>query len=136
MTTSKWFKWLVIGGISLVILGIGANLLSPVIYGRSGNWMYDDCGMWGGWGMMDGWGGSGMMGYRPFGWLGMLLGLLIPLGFIALLVAGGIWLIRAVTSNGSAFARAKTAVNACPSCGQNVRVDWRNCPYCGATIDQ
>jgi len=56
MTSSKWFKWLVIGGISVVVLGIGASLLSPVIYGRSGNWMYDDCGMWGGWGMMDGWG--------------------------------------------------------------------------------
>jgi hypothetical protein len=136
MRTSNLLKWFIIGGLVLVVLGLGASLFSPLIFGRTGNWAYDDCGMWGGWGMMDGWGSSGMMGYRPFGWLGMLLGLLIPLGFIALLVAGGIWLVRAVTANGSSFTLAKSAVNACPSCGQNIQADWRNCPHCGATLDQ
>jgi len=86
--------------------------------------------------MMDNWGGTGMMGYSSFGWLGMFLGLLIPLGFIALLVAGGIWLVRTITSNGSPLTPANPAVNTCPSCGQNVQANWRNCPHCGTTIDQ
>jgi hypothetical protein len=86
--------------------------------------------------MMDTWGGTGMMGYSPFGWLRMLFGLLVPLGFISLLVAGGVWLVRAVTANSSPFTPAKTELNACSSCGQNVQADWRNCPHCGAMINQ
>lgn len=136
MVTSKWLKWLVIGGVALLVLGIGFSILSPAAYGRTGNWAYDNCGMWGGRGMMDNWGGTGMMGYRAFGWLGMLPGLLIPLGFISLFFVGGIWLVRAVTSTSSPLNSAKTEVNACPSCGQNIQVDWRNCPHCGAMINQ
>jgi hypothetical protein len=136
MKTSNILIWFIIGVIVLVVLGLGASLLSPMVYGRTGNWAYDDCGMWGSRGMMGRWGGSGMMGYRPFGWLGMLLGLLIPLGFIALLVAGGIWLVKTVTSNGSPFTPAKPVMNVCPNCGQNVQADWRNCPYCSTLLEK
>jgi putative membrane protein len=41
--------------------------------------------------------GPGMMGW---GWLAMLLGLLAMLAFIAVLVVGGIWLIRTLGSTG------------------------------------
>ncbi len=135
MIASKWLKWLVIGGVALVILGVGFSLLSPLAYGRTGNWVFDDCGMRGGREMMGNWGGYGMMGQSPSGWLGMLLGLLLPLGFFSLLIAGGVWLVKAVTSNGSSFMSAKIAVNTCPSCGQNVQANWRSCPHCGTTID-
>ncbi|KAA3644066.1 MAG: zinc ribbon domain-containing protein [Chloroflexi bacterium] len=135
MKLSNLLKWIMVGGLVLVILGLGASRLSPIIYGPTGNWAYDECGMWGGRGMMGGWGGPGMMGYNPFGWLGMILGWLIPLGLIALVAAGGIWLVRAVTSNGFPLTLAKPEGNACPSCGQHVQANWRNCPYCGTTIE-
>ncbi|OJX40310.1 MAG: hypothetical protein BGO78_15215 [Chloroflexi bacterium 44-23] len=135
MIASKWLKWLVIGGVALVILGVGFSLLSPVAYGRTGNWAYDDCSMWGSRGMMDNWGGTGMLGYSSFGWFGMFLGFLIPVGFIALLIAGGIWLVKVFSSNRTPFTPAKVAVIACSSCGQNVQANWRNCPHCGSMID-
>jgi len=77
-----------------------------------------------------------MMGYRPFGWLGMILSLFIPLGLLALLVAGGVWLVRAVSTNGSMFTPAKPVMNVCPNCGRNVQIDWRNCPYCSTVLEE
>ncbi|GAB4505097.1 MAG: hypothetical protein Fur0043_20920 [Anaerolineales bacterium] len=112
------------------ILGILAVLF--VLGFAFGGWAWSGgCCGWGGY--YGGWGmhGPGMMwGFAPFGWIGMLFMALIPLGFLALLVLGVVWLVRAVSGN----VPAPTAARACPNCGKPVQADWQNCPYCGVGL--
>ncbi len=75
-------------------------------------------------GMMGGW------GFGSFGWIGMIFMWLIPVGFIVLTVAGVAWLVRAI---GGGAANPLTSAR-CPSCGRDAQADWRNCPYCGASL--
>ena len=98
MKTTNWIGWLTIGGIALAGLRLGAGLLTPLLLGGVRGWSYNGCG-WDGWGTMANWGGPGMMGFSPFGWLGMLIGGLFPLGLFVLLVAGGVWLVQTLTHN-------------------------------------
>jgi hypothetical protein len=98
-----------------------------------GGWRY------GGWGMMGtGRMGPGMMGgwgFSPFGWLGMILMWLIPVGLVALAVAGVVWLVRAITGGGTApGAGSAPAGRTCPRCGRLAQADWHNCPYCGQEL--
>jgi uncharacterized membrane protein len=82
-----------------------------------------------GWGMM----GPGMMGgggFSPFGWIGMALMWLIPIGFLVLALLGIVWLVRAIGSGN----QSAPVNQACPSCGREVRSDWRNCPHCGTQL--
>jgi uncharacterized membrane protein len=77
----KKINWPVVGVISIVVvlllfgggllIGSGNMLGSVGAYGRMGSW-----------------------GSAPYGWLGMLLMWLIPLGLIALTVFGVVWLLR------------------------------------------
>src|SRR3989304_8590563 len=91
-------------------------------------------GMMGGYGggMMGGYGGSG---YSPFGWIGMLVGWLIPLATLALFVVGGVWLVRKVaTPGGSTFNAPAAPSRTCPNCGKGAEADWKACPHCGTTL--
>ena len=103
----------------VVIIAIALLLVASLFGGRG----------YGGWGMM----GPGMMGgwgFSPFGWIGMTFMWLIPIGFLVLTVLGAVWLVRAIGSgNPSALPS-----HACPSCGREVRSDWRNCPHCGTQL--
>lgn len=111
-------NWTVVAVFSIVVLLaflVGVSLL--------GGWGY------GGWGRM----GPGMMGgwgFGPFGWFGMIFMWLIPVGLIILVVAGVIWLVRAIGGAGGPPSPART----CPNCGRTVQADWRNCPYCGQIL--
>jgi len=77
-----------------------------------------------------GWGLGMMGGWGMLGGMGMLLMLLIPLGFITLLIAGVVLLVRGV----NAPRAAAPASPACPSCGRSVQGDWTTCPYCGKPL--
>ncbi len=87
--------------------------------------------LFGGWGMM----GPGMMGswgFSPYGWFGMISMVVIPVGLLVLIVLGVVWLIRAI---GAGTSRA-SEMRSCPDCGHGVQPDWRNCPYCGTSLNQ
>ncbi len=68
-----------------------------------GNWNNVDWGMIGGWpgGTMHGW------SFGPFGWVGMLIMWLVPVGIVLLVILGIIWLVR----NYPAISRGNTIVD-------------------------
>jgi len=116
----------------LLVLLIGMSLLL-VLFGTHGG-----MGMIGRGGMMGSWcpwcGGTGRFGSGLVGVLfGLVftpLGLLIPLGLLGLLIAGGVWLVRNIGSASAVVPPSRM----CPNCGQPVQADWRNCPYCGQPL--
>ncbi len=86
--------WIFIGGIALFVLGLVGGLLLP--YGSN----YPVCG----YGIANGYGLVGYRGFMPmmgssgmFGFPGMLLMWLIPLGILTLFIGGVIWLVRILT---------------------------------------
>ncbi len=111
MNRINWTMVAVFSIVVLLVFLVGVSLLG----GRG----------YGGWGMMGGW------GFGPFGWIGMIFMWLIPVGFIVLTVAGVAWLVRAI---GGGAANPPTSARSCPSCGRGAQADWRNCPYCGASL--
>jgi uncharacterized membrane protein len=118
----KTWQWVTIIVVAVVALLIGAAL-GPFFIGG------------GGLGYRGGMMGPGMMGgYRlaPFGWIGMLLMWVFPLGVLVLVVLGIVWLVNAVSRpRGQApVAPART----CPNCARPVQADWRNCPHCGTAL--
>jgi DNA-binding response OmpR family regulator len=99
------------------VLLVAGNLFSFGWSGTGNNW-----GMMGGRyhpGMMGGW------GFSPFGWLFGLAGMFLPLGLLALLIMGVVWLVQQVTQ-----ARPSAGQN-CANCGRAVQSDWQLCPHCG-----
>lgn len=112
------WKWVLgVLGIALVTL-----LFSMLFFGGFGRGGFG----YGGYGMMGR--GMGMMACWPiFGGLMMLGMLLIPLTLFALLVAGGVVLVRGL----NAPKAAALSNSACPNCGRPTQSDWTNCPYCG-----
>jgi hypothetical protein len=116
MNRINWTAVIVLSVVGLLVLLVGASLLSG--WGS------------GGWGRM----GPGMMGWwgmGPFGWFGMIFIWLIPVGLLVLLALGIAWLVRAVVNPGGSAAPAR----ACPNCGRNVQPDWHTCPYCGQALE-
>lgn len=107
------------------ILGILAVLF--VLAFAFGGWGWG--GYYRGWGMH---GGPGMMGwgFSPFGWIGMIFMVLIPLGFLTLSVLGIVWLVRSVSGN----TPVPSAYAACPNCSKPIQAGWQNCPYCGTVL--
>lgn len=71
----------------------------------------------------------------PFmGILGSLLMFALPVGIIALIVAGVVLLVKSST-------KPKTSVNppeplVCPQCGEEVLSDWKVCPHCGQPLEE
>jgi hypothetical protein len=117
MKKINWWAVAAVGLLAILIL-FGAGIF--------GGWGYR------GWSMM----GPGMMGnwgYSPIGLFGMGFGMLfmwlIPVGFIALVVLGVIWLVRNVGNS-----PLSSSQSPCPNCGKGVQTDWQNCPYCGKVL--
>ena len=101
----KWFL-----GIALVLVLFFGPYLFHLLFPTLGY----------GYGMMGGY------GFSPFGGLMWL----IPLGTLALVVLGIIWLVNNL--NGSKNVQASPRV--CASCGKAAQADWKTCPYCGNTL--
>jgi hypothetical protein len=83
--------------------------------------------------------GPGMMGNWGFGlvgWLFMLLGLILPLAFLALLILGAAWVFRQVSQSQGPVAGPPPAPlgRTCAHCGRSVQADWQVCPYCGQAL--
>lgn len=107
----------------VAVTTIVALLVIQVVLSLLGGWRY------GGWGMM----GRGMMGgwgFSPFGWIGMILMWLIPVGLVVLVVLGITWLVQNVGKGTS------LPTNTCPSCGYRVQNEWHNCPNCGTSLSK
>jgi hypothetical protein len=103
----------------LVVLAVlfGGLLLLAVFWGFGGM----------GFGMM----GPGMMGgFGAFWWL---LACLFPLGLIALLILGAVWLLGTARGTSGPYA---TSEDTCPSCGRPVQSDWQVCPHCGTPLQE
>ena len=131
MKRMNWAQVAVFGLVALLVLLIGTGAFSPI----GASWL----GGYGGWGAWSGMMGPGMMGswgFGPFGWLGMIFMWLFPLGFLAVLAVGIVWLFRQVSgSSGPVGGPSQTAGGQpCPNCGRPVQADWRVCPYCGQQL--
>lgn len=75
----KKIIWIILSILGIVVI---SAILAGITFG--GGWNGSSWGMMGDWGpgMMHGW------GFNIFGWMGMLLMWLIPIGFLALVVLG------------------------------------------------
>ena len=118
MNRINWVQVGVFAAVVLLVFLIGTSLL----------------GGFGGYRGMMGPGMMGRWGFTPFGWLGALFMWLIPLGFLVLIVAGIVWLVRAAGGFPRSGPQAAVAGGACPSCGRPTQADWQHCPYCGQAL--
>src|SRR4030065_647618 len=104
MNKVNWSAVVIFCIVVLLVFLVGVSLL--------GGWGY------GGWGRIGpGMMGPGMMGgwgYSPFGWIGMIFMWLIPVGLIALVVFGIVWLVRAIGGIGGTTSSARP----CPTSGR------------------
>jgi len=129
MNRVNWIQVLVVGGVALLIFILGLAFLPVLFGGRGYGWMGSD--MMGGWSPWCGtsrYFGGGMMG---FGLFFTLLLWLIPLGLLALVLGGGLWLIRNLSR---ATVPSAPVVRTCADCGQPVQPDWQHCPHCGTAL--
>ncbi len=92
MKRTNWIPIAIFGFVFLLILLAGTTLF--------GNWNNMGWGMMGGWptGLMHGW------GIGSFGWFGIILMWLIPVGFVVLVALGIIWLVRGFSPTGESSA--------------------------------
>jgi len=74
----------------------------------------------------------GMRGLPVMGVFGLLLMLILPLGFLGLVVLGVILLVRAIQKPGQTVDRHQ--VDHCPNCGKSIKSDWQICPYCSEPL--
>ena len=137
MTKINWMRVAVFAVVVLLVFGLGIMLLAGIFGWRYGFWGPD--GMMGP-GMMGGWGSGGFMGNGQgggaLGWLFCLPGLIFPLGFLALLILGGVWLVRQFSQGQEPPAgRPETRQGpTCPGCDRLVQADWQLCPHCGQEL--
>ena len=95
-------------------------------------------------------------GFGVFGWVGMIFSWLLRLGFLALVIAGIVWVVRSLTQSKAPAAPVQYVVpaapvppaapaepvtpaqpaSACAHCGKPIQVDWKLCPYCGAPLSE
>jgi hypothetical protein len=113
-----------IGWILAIIFGLIFLLVLPGLWMMGRFWTGGYGGMMGGPGMM----GGGYTFMHPFGWGGMLIGWLIPVGVIVLLVIGAVALVNNLNRSGSPISRT------CPNCSKPAQADWNTCPYCGQKL--
>jgi hypothetical protein len=108
----EWTQVLLFGLVALAVFGLGLGMLS-LLFGA----------------------GFGIMGAGGVGRAGLLATImnlsfacLLPLGVLALLAVGGVWLARRVGSGAH-----EPDIN-CPGCGQPVQRGWKTCPSCGEDL--
>jgi hypothetical protein len=86
----------------------------------------------------------GRTGFRPFGGLmliGGLIGGLFKLALLGLVIFFAVTLGLRYDRNkrqaalASPTAAASVEKMACPSCAREVQVDWKHCPYCGNSLE-
>lgn len=113
-----------VGWIVAIVLGLLLLFLLPSLIG--GRWWGDSMhgmmrpGMLGSWGFMG-----------PLAFFGMALMWLIPVGVVALAVAGVVALVNGLnrgTHRPAAFDRQ------CANCQKPAQSDWVTCPYCGNAL--
>ncbi len=133
----NWAQVAVFGAIVLLISLVGIMVL-PIVFGGYGGWGPMGQGMMGSWGE-GGWcpfcGGTGRSYGGGFfggviGWLFVLMMVLFPVGLLALVILGIIWLARTVSRP------ASRAAPVCPDCAKPMAADWRACPYCGGRFEK
>lgn len=129
---SKWIVFaLVVAGVVVVGCVILALLAAALGWGAfsssapqvRGDWMREMCPWCGVTGVHTPW--------RSVG--GVVIALFVvalPLGLIALLIVGGVWLARSAKSTPSP--RDQSLV--CPHCGEEVELGWKACPHCGERL--
>jgi zinc-ribbon domain len=118
-----------LGWILAIVFGVILLILLPGLWMMGRFWQGGYGGMMGGSGMM---GGYGFM--HPFGWGGMLLAWLIPVGVIALLVMGAVVLINSLNRSGNPTLPPVVRSRTCPNCGKPAQTDLNTCPYCGQKL--
>jgi hypothetical protein len=119
------WKW----GLGVLGVALVSFLIAMPFFGGFGR-MGFGCGPYNMMGRGMGWEPGMMGGWGLFGGFTMLFMLLIPLGFIALLVAGGVVLVRTLSTPRTAVPASTT----CPNCGRLSQADWTTCPYCGKAL--
>jgi len=117
----KNIGWIIAISLLIIILLILPGLF---MFGRGWLGSYD---MMGSYGYMHG----GMMGGWGTPW--MFLFWLIPVGFLILVIAGGVWLGNALSNRGPEAPSALPA-QTCSSCGKPTAADWKVCPHCGNAL--
>ncbi len=129
----NWRHALVFGLVVLIVVILGWGVLFLVSgsgWGAIGGGMMGPRGMRGGWcpwcGVRGGFGGGILAAI-----LGLTLACFLPLGLLALLIVGGVWLARNVRAAGPS---ASPSSSACPNCGSAVQPDWTTCPHCGEDL--
>lgn len=71
---------------------------------------------------------TGTPGLLPIGWI-------VPLGSLFVIV-GVTWLLLSQAPvEGQSDAAPYDSIT-CPSCGRQIMIDWRLCPYCGAMMPE
>jgi hypothetical protein len=118
------WKW---AGIFLAVFVIVFLFALPVfgfnLFGHTYAWMP----MMRGYGFPFGYGGFGILG----GLIMAFFMLLVPLAFIALVVAAVFGVVRLASGGGS---RTAALTRTCIHCGKPLQADWSTCPYCGQKI--
>lgn len=107
--------WIVISILGIVVLLV---ILAGMYF--VGGWNNS------GWGTMGNW-GSGMMrgwGFNSFGWIGMILMWLIPIGFLVLVVLGISGLVRGLINDGQRTVAPYSSVEDRPSAREILQVRY------------
>jgi uncharacterized membrane protein len=112
MKKNTWTILLILGVIVLLVILAGAYLI--------GGWNNSGWGMMGNWGpgMMHGW------GFNSFGWIGMILMWLIPIGFLILVGLGISGLIRGLLNDGQKTACPNSFTEDRPSAIEILKVRY------------
>ena len=118
-----------IGWILGIVLVLVLLLVLPGLFLMGRFWPGGYGNMMGGYGGMMG--GFGHMGI--FGFFGMALMWLVPLGLLVLVVVGVVALVSSLTR--SENTAAPLPAQNCSSCGKPLQSGWTTCPYCGTPID-
>jgi hypothetical protein len=78
--------------------------------------------------------GYGKMGYGMMGYGLMGFGWLIPVIFLILIIAAGVWLGNVFSARGHRHGHRPKAV--CSNCSKPIATDWSTCPYCGTPVEK
>jgi len=108
-----------IGWILAIVFGLVLLFFMPSVWMMGRYWMGGYGGMMGGFNSM-----------HPFGWGGMLLGWLVPVGGILLLVIGGVALVNSLNRSGNTSQPPVVLGRTCPNCGKPAQGNLSTCPYC------